>query len=420
MRRKSERFAFTVARLKALKPKAERYWVLDSGTPGLAVMVTPAGKRTYYYVRKVDGRAERVHLGPVGMPEDALRKALGTAQGQIAAGQSPTRARAARRAEEAAKSKRVTFGEAFEHYCTSRTERGKDRVLVNDRGRFNHHLAGWAGRPLEAITKDDVKKLVAHVKKTSGPVAANRTRTMAFSIFKEGGVADNPAKVEGRERAPESSRARYLEPVELRRLWRAVLVDEDETIRDLVRLLLLTAVRSGTLKTARWADLDFEGKRWRIPAQYMKSGKALDLPLAAPIVDLFRERAQRAGASAWVFPSPRNAEEHIACIPRKSWLRVLANAKIADLRPHDLRRTNATYGLSVGIPLEVVGGTLGHAVENATRITAIYARTVDQLLRLAVERTTSAILGVVEAPETEDVENLLAFPVPAWAKGGAA
>jgi integrase len=416
MRRKSERFAFTVARLKALKPKAERYWVLDTGTPGLAVMVTPTGKKTYYYVRRVNGRPERVHLGPVGMPEDALKRAIGTAQGQIAAGQSPTRVRAERRAEEAARSNRVTFGEAFEACCTSRAERGKDRVLVNDRGRFNHHLAAWSDRPLETITKDDVKKLVAQIKKTSGPVAANRARTMMFSIFKEGGVTDNPAKAEKGVRTPESSRTRYLEPFELRRLWRALLADEDETLRDFVRLLLLTAVRTGTLKTARWADLDLEGKRWRVPPQYMKSAKGLTVPLPPPTVDLFRERAKRAGASPWVFPSPWNAQRHIACIPRRSWLRVLNRAKITDLRPHDLRRTNATYALSLGIPLEVVGGTLGHAVENEVRITSIYARTVDQLLRLAVERTTSAILGIVEAPETADVENLLAFPTPAWAR----
>ena len=408
MRRKSERFAFTVARLKALKPKAERYWVLDTGTPGLAVMVTPAGKKSYYYVRKVAGRVERVKLGDVGIPEDALKKAIGKTQGQIADGRSPTEERRAARTA-------MTFGEAWVLFSERRGV--AKRTFGSDERRYNSYLTAWSNRRLSVISRSDVATLLAGITAKAGPIAANRVRSLLSTIFnvaREAGLEiANP--VSGTTRNAERRRSRYLEPDELKRFWQVLLTEADDDTREFLQLLLLTAVRCSTLTAARWADIDLQTATWHIPAESMKAGKPLDLPLATRTVEVFRGRAARAMPEVtFVFPSMRVGLEHLASGPRRGWTRVLAAAKITGIRPHDLRRTHATYGLAAGIPIEVLGKALGHTPIGG--VTAIYAQADLALVRLAVERTVDAILKITETQDNEDASKVLAFPRPAWAQ----
>ena len=53
-------------------------------------------------------------------------------------------------------------------------------------------------------------------------------------------------------------------------------------------------------------------------------------------------------------------------------------------------------------------------------VTSIYAQAGEHLVRLAVEKTVAAILRIAEADDQAGGAELLAFPLPAWAKGGAA
>jgi len=70
---------------------------------------------------------------------------------------------------------------------------------------------------------------------------------------------------------------------------------------------------------------------------------------------------------------------------RRMWLALLEEAGVADLRVHDLRHTFASYSLSSGQPLGVVGQLLGH---RSTQTTSRYAHLVDDAARAAVERVS--------------------------------
>ena len=61
-------FAFTEARVKALKPPVTddpnaRDYHKDLKCPGLQVAIFPSGKRVYYFVKRMDGKPTRVKLG---------------------------------------------------------------------------------------------------------------------------------------------------------------------------------------------------------------------------------------------------------------------------------------------------------------------------------------------------------------------
>ena len=70
---------------------------------------------------------------------------------------------------------------------------------------------------------------------------------------------------------------------------------------------ILTAVRSGEALGARWEEIDFEKKLWRIPAHRMKSGVEHVVPLSEPalaiLVEMYALRE-----SEYVFPGQRRGK----------------------------------------------------------------------------------------------------------------
>ena len=67
---------------------------------------------------------------------------------------------------------------------------------------------------------------------------------------------------------------------------------------------MLTAVRPGELRGARWSEIDEERARWRIPAERMKMKTEHLVPLAAQSIDFLRTLRAITGSSPFLFPSP--------------------------------------------------------------------------------------------------------------------
>ena len=70
-----------------------------------------------------------------------------------------------------------------------------------------------------------------------------------------------------------------------------------------MRLLLLTFVRTGELRAAKWAEVDFEKAQWRIPAQRMKTGRDHIVPLSKQAVEVLRELHKLHGHRQILFPN---------------------------------------------------------------------------------------------------------------------
>ena len=69
------------------------------------------------------------------------------------------------------------------------------------------------------------------------------------------------------------------------------------------RFLVLTAVRSGEVRGARWVEVDFEGAVWTVPADRMKGGRDHRVPLSDQAIEVLREAQSNADSSGLVFPS---------------------------------------------------------------------------------------------------------------------
>jgi len=74
-----------------------------------------------------------------------------------------------------------------------------------------------------------------------------------------------------------------------------------------LRFAILTAVRSGEVRKATWAEFDLEGKLWNIPAERMKMAKPHTVPLSEAAISILSEMASlvEAKPEAFVFQGLR-------------------------------------------------------------------------------------------------------------------
>jgi integrase len=160
---------------------------------------------------------------------------------------------------------------------------------------------------------------------------------------------------------------------------------EDQINRDFFLLLLLTGVRRGNLMAAKWEDVNLDDGLWRISAEQSKNGRAQYVRLPPAAVEILRSRTTTGDDQA-TFVFPADSKTGYITSPKKAWARIIARAGLLNLRPHDLRRTHASWQLAAGATLQEVGKSLNH---RDIKSTLIYAhldldpimRNVDQAAR---------------------------------------
>lgn len=375
-------FPFSEARIKALQPPTDkdREYHKDKGFPGLQVCVTSTGTKTYYLVKRTDGRPTRHLLGPVAeLSVKQARDAAAAKAGKIAAGENPQATRRQRREE-------PTLSKLHAHWMLYANAHKKPRSAAEDKRNFEKLCKPLASRRLGTIKKADIAKLHTAIGTESGHYAANRVLALLKAMFNKAADldyrGDNPCR--GVKKFPEVARDRFLQQQEAEKFFAAIQA-EPEVFRDFFLMSLLTGARQGNVLTMKWADLDLQAGYWRIPET--KNGSVIVVPLVAPAVAILDKRRQAANGCPWVFPGHRRGD-HLHS-PKGAWERVLATAGLENLHMHDLRRSLGSWMAGQNVSLTIIGKVLGHKTPQAT---AVYARLAMDPQRLAMEGATTAML----------------------------
>lgn len=378
----------TKTAVAAAAPQARRYRLSDSLVPGLVLLVLPSGQRTWYLRHRVDGRQRELRLGtPAELTPEQARALAREALARVRAGGDPVEER--RRRREA-----PTVAELAARYLQAHASR--KRSGRNDEILWRRHLLPAFGRLRVAVlTREQVREWHAGHPR---PATANRALEVlgvALRLAEEWGwrpQGSNPAR--GVQAHPERARRRYLAPDELARLREALARWERAgplavrwRFAQLVRLLVLTGARLREVMCAEWSWVDWERGVLRVPAERGKTGAA-EVQLSERALTILRELEAAAGGRPWVVPGATGERPLVGY--RKLWMTLCREAEIEGLRVHDMRHTFASYTLSAGHSLGVVGQLLGH---RSTQTTTRYAHLVDEAARAAV-REVGAILAM--------------------------
>ncbi|WP_244912973.1 tyrosine-type recombinase/integrase, partial [Idiomarina fontislapidosi] len=72
---------------------------------------------------------------------------------------------------------------------------------------------------------------------------------------------------------------------------------------------MLTFVRSGELRGARWEEFDLDNKVWSIPSERMKMKRPHEVPLSAQALDVIKRIKRITGHYELLFPSETKPDE---------------------------------------------------------------------------------------------------------------
>lgn len=348
---------------KIAPPSTGKIIVWDADQAGFGVVVTAQGVKSWIInYRTRDGRQRRLVLGRCDrLTADQARTAARAKLAEVDLGGDPVTERKETRA-------RMRMSALLDQYITDEMPRRKRASTVKlHTGQIERyirpHLGGMA---VADVSREDVRTLHRRISDNGGPITANRMVSLLSAILsfaiELGCITENPAFRFPRH--SEQPRRRYLSLEEIARVMADINASPAQDSADVVRLLLFTGARVGEVLSMRWDNIDFERAVWSKPASATKQKRDHHAPLTEDALALLRVR-RKAKAGEWVFPARYSPTGHLTSI-RVFWNQVCKRAKIADCHIHDLRHTFASLAARQGVPLQVVGGLLGHSDHKTT------------------------------------------------------
>lgn len=247
---------------------------------------------------------------------------------------------------------------------------------------------------VEDVTRSMVAKLLYDVVERGAPIIARNLlgdmRQMFGFAIKNDWIENDPSSHLKRDDfGRKVERERVLSEAEIKVLPDK-LADANMADQNIATLwiMLSTCCRISEISQARWADVDLDAAKWRIPPENAKNAKEHTVYLSSFAIEHFETLRRSSEDSSWVLPASYT-NKHI-CL--KSLTKQVGDRQRGDRlpmkgrsvntnslalpggkwTPHDLRRTGATMMGALGVRPDVIEKCLNHVEQN--KLVRIYQR----------------------------------------------
>ncbi|EIT1180657.1 site-specific integrase, partial [Salmonella enterica] len=442
-----EPFKFTKSKINELPPaqKGKQDEYFDSHVKGLRLRVGATGRKTFYAVRKANGKFIRTALGrfPEMSVEQARVAALETLGGIGNTGKNPNETK---REQQAAN---VTLRAAMELYIKTRGDRLKETTAIQYRRLLGNFSGDWLDMAIANISRDDTQS--RHKAITEGSVWFGDERSKLRKGVGAGSKAqadlwgralravynfayDNYRDKSGAKLLPEpptialSTKRQWhglkrkntrIRNHELGRWLRAVEAVREEAeynrddhiaaICDALNMALFTGLRRGEVFGLEWDRVNIEGGYFWIDKT--KNGDPLELPLTDTLLTILERRKQyRVDNNKYVFSAckgriitdPRRAIEKIK---EKTATGKNKGEKPINFTCHDARRTFGSVAELAGVGSYILKRLMNHRAYRSADVTQGYLHfSADELREPAklIEHKILREAGLKPNPENID------------------
>jgi integrase len=226
-------------------------------------------------------------------------------------------------------------------------------------------------RPIAEIKPPELLSVIRKVESRDALDVASRILQRCSSVFRyaiqTGRASTNPAtELKGVLRTRKVQHVASVPRSELSGLINAIdQYDGNPITMYALKLLLLTFVRPGELRGARWEEFDFESEQWRIPPERMKMGTEHIVPLSRQALAVLEAMRPITGTAELVFHGERTRLKPISENTMTFALYRLGYKGRAT--PHGFRATASSILNEQGFNPDAVERQLSHTERNNVR-----------------------------------------------------
>jgi integrase len=278
----------------------------------------------------------------------------------------------------------LLFGEFFEDYLDNVA---KHRLKYNSWTSYKkivelYLLPIWENRPLESITRQDVKKFL--LEKQASGLVVNNMKICISAIFAEAVEREllmvNPAHNLGRmfKTRSKKTQTHFLSKEQAATFLKTVQ-EEASAHYDFLITAFRTGMRLGELLALSWDCINFDTKQIMVQRNYShahwdtpKSHKVRYIDMSDTLHEVLLDRYNRRDPNLvcksykqkeifLVFPDRNGEPLNHDVFRRHTFYKLLAKANLPQIRIHDIRHTYASLLLQAGAPVHYVKDQLGHS-----------------------------------------------------------
>jgi integrase len=358
--------------------------LFDLGCKGLLLELRASGAKTFY-LRYVDLRGKQRQFKIADTRDLSLEQARDQAdklRAQIAMGIDPIQER---RIIRSTPTLAAFVTESYLPYIKSYKRSSDTDISILK----THILPAFGVRFMDSIERREVASFAAKLIASHKPASVNRVMIVLRFIYSVAlrwetpGVKANPCRGV-RHYEENNKRERFLTQAEAKALIESVQQSENQSLKYIVAMLILTGARKGEVLQAKWDQFHLEQRSWRIPIS--KSGKARRVPINDGLLQLLNNMPKWRG-SDYLFVNAKTNKPFRTFF--NSWNQARKRAGLPDVRVHDIRHSYASFLINNGRSLYEVQRLLGHS---QIKTTQRYAHLSPETL-LEASNTASLALG---------------------------
>jgi len=380
---------FTQARIKNLTPpKAGREEYYDDEKPKLMCRVSSSGKKAFSVVKWHCGKTQRVTIGSTDdVTVDYARKQTDIILAAISSGIAPTAEKRKKAIE------KTTLVEVLEQYLAQREL--KPLTKEGYRYKLQHDFKAWLNKPISSITETMVLKRHKELTKVGATTANNAMRVLRLTMKYAHaiGLVDEPATAilnKARLWHKPKRKDRVIPSEKLKAWYEAVEALDNKKAKVYLLMILYMGFRSGETLKLEWEHINLKSKS--VTLYDTKNGTDRTLPIPRPLLSHLKALNKLTGRSGFVFV---NEEGDAPMSTPKRAINTVIKQSGVQFSPHDCRRTFATIGEAVSLPLTMIKRLMNHVTDND--VTGGYIITEEETLRAATNKIASFIAAKVSS-----------------------
>ncbi|GGC23131.1 integrase [Novosphingobium marinum] len=297
-----------MGKLTELKVKNAKPGVYGDGA-GLYLRVKPSGSRSWILRVQFQGRREDIGLG--GYPAD-----LTLAEAREKAYYLRKLARQGKNAREERDREKVripTFREAMQSAHNELSKGWSEKNAAAFKSSLSDHVLPKLGsKRVDQITTADVIATLSPIW-TEKPAIAQKVRVRLMQVlsfskargWRAAALPDSRELRDGLAKQPKSGNFAAMPYKQVPDFLAGQLALEQTSGRLALLFTILTAARSGEVRSARWEHIDIEGRKWTRPAELMKTGIQHVVTLNDAAIAILEHARKAFGEDGLIFPGSR-------------------------------------------------------------------------------------------------------------------